>query len=61
MFAVFASVKDESYNTGVFIIHPVGEGRGGRGLGQIMRDGEEETFEVFPCGEGVGGVVTVST
>ena len=20
-----------------------------------MREGEEETFEVFPCGEGVGG------
>ena len=39
---------------------PLGRG-GGRGLGQIMRDGEEETFEVFPCGEGVGGVVTVST
>ena len=41
---------------------PLGRGGGGgRGLGQIMRDGEEETFEVFPCGEGVGGVVTVST
>ena len=55
MFAVFASVQDQSYNKGVFITYPV---RGG-GLGKIMRG--TETFEVLPLGEGFGGIVTVST
>ena len=57
MFAVFASVQDQSYNKGVFIIYPVGGGGGG--LGKIMRG--TETFEVPPWGEGFGGIVTVST
>ena len=58
MFAVFASVQDQSYNKGVFIIYPVGGGGGG-GLGKIMRG--TETVEVPPWGEGFGGIVTVST
>ena len=58
MFAVFASVQDQSYNKGVFITYPVGGGGGG-GLGKIMRG--TETFEVLPLGEGFGGIVTVST
>ena len=56
MFAVFASVQDQSYNKGVFIIYPVG---GEGGLGKIMRG--TETFEVPPWGQGFGGIVTVST
>ena len=57
MFAVFASVQDQSYNKGVFITYPVGGGGGGHG--KIMRG--TETFEVLPLGEGFGGIVTVST
>ena len=52
MFAVFASVQDQSYNKGVFIIYPVGGGGGG-GLGKIMRG--TETFEVPLGGRGLGG------
>ena len=57
--AVFASVQDQSFNKGVFIIYPVGGGGGGGGQGKIM--GGTETFELLPWGEGFGGIVTVST
>ena len=46
MFAVFASVQDQSYNEGVFIIHPVSGGEGG--LGKIMSGGAGRNVEVLP-------------
>ena len=53
MFAVFASVQDQSYNKGVFIIYPV-RGREGA-LGKIMSGGggRAETLKSFLYNKGV--------
>ena len=51
MFAVFASVQDQSYNKGVFIIYPVKGEEGG--LGKIMSGGRAETLKSFLYNKGV--------